>query len=203
MVHQRRSRIGSTLSSRRRDENDDMASKATRAHKPPKKANVSTPAPRPRTSAQASSRLRKLGPNTLPPPRLLPVRRRILGAVRDPLVLVLLGAVVLTSVTGDVADTIVIALVIVVNTTLAVRQEVSADHAVSALARLVAPVVRVLRDDREVSRPVADLVPGDLIVLAEGDLVPTDCLHVGGASLQVDEACVDRRVHAAEQVDHR
>ena len=186
MVHQRRSRIGSTLSSRRRSENDDMASKATRAHKPPKKANVSTPAPRPLTSAQASSGLRKVGPNTLPPPRLLPVWRRILGAVRDPLVLVLLGAVVLTSVTGDVADTIVIALVIVVNTTLAVRQEVSADHAVSALARLVAPVVRVLRDDREVSRPVADLVPGDLTVLAEGDLVPAHCLLVGGGSLQVD-----------------
>ena len=110
--------------------------------------------------------------------------------MRDPLVLVLLAAIVLTVLTGDVADTIVIALVIVVNTTLAVRQEISADRAVSALARLVAPVVRVLRDDREVSAPVADLVPGDLIVLAEGDLVPADSLLVGGASLQVDESAL-------------
>jgi P-type Ca2+ transporter type 2C len=151
---------------------------------------VSAPAPRPLTSAQASQRLQQIGPNTLPQPRTTPLWRRILGAVRDPLVLVLLGAVVLTTLTRDVADTIVIALVIVVNTTLAVRQEISADRAVSALASLVAPVVRVLRDDREVSRHVADLVPGDLIVLAEGDLVPADAMLVGGASLQVDESAL-------------
>jgi len=151
---------------------------------------VSAPAPRPLTSAQASQRLQQVGPNTLPQTRTIPLWQRILGAVRDPLVLVLLGAVVLTTLTRDVADTIVIALVIVVNTTLAVRQEIAADHAVSALARLVAPVVRVLRDDREVSRPVADLVPGDLIVLAEGDLVPADAMLVGGASLQVDESAL-------------
>ena len=156
----------------------------------PREASVSTPAPRPLTSAQASHRLQQFGPNTLPQPRLLPLWRRILRAVRDPLVLVLLAAIVLTSLTGDVADTIVIAVVIVVNTTLAVRQEISADQAVSALARLVAPVVRVLRDDREVSRPVAELVPGDLIVLAEGDLVPADSRLVGGASLQVDESAL-------------
>jgi P-type Ca2+ transporter type 2C len=120
----------------------------------------------------------------------MPLRRRILRAVRDPLVIVLLAAIVLTTLTRDVADTIVIALVIVVNTTLAVRQELSADRAVSALAQLVSPVVRVLRDDREVSALVSDLVPGDLIVLAEGDLVPADCQLVDGASLQVDESAL-------------
>ena len=104
--------------------------------------------------------------------------------------LVLLAAVVPTSVTRDVADTMVIALVIAVNTTLAVCQEIGADRAVAALARLVAPVVRVLCDDREVSRAVAGLLPEDLIVLAEGDLLPADSLLVGGASLQVHESAV-------------
>jgi Ca2+-transporting ATPase len=151
---------------------------------------VSTPAPQPLSSDQAADRLQLHGPNTLPQGRSLPLWRRIVRAVRDPLVLVLLGAIVLTSLTADVADTIVIALVIAVNTTLAVRQEISADRAVSALAALVAPVARVLRDDREVSLPVADLVPGDLIVLAEGDLVPADSRLVGGASLQVDESAL-------------
>jgi len=105
-------------------------------------------------------------------------------------VLVLLAAVVPTSVTRDVADTMVIALVIAVNTTLAVCQEIGADRAVAALARLVAPVVRVLCDDREVSRAVAVLLPEDLIVLAEGDLLPADSLPVGGASLQVHESAL-------------
>jgi P-type Ca2+ transporter type 2C len=105
-------------------------------------------------------------------------------------VLVLLGAIAMTLLTRDIADTIVIALVIVVNTTLAVRQEIRADQAVSALGRLVAPVIRLIRDDEEVSRPAAELVPGDLVVVAEGDLVPADSLLVGGASLQVDESAL-------------
>ena len=142
------------------------------------------------TSIEASDRLQLVGPNTLPQPCGLPLWQKVLRAVRDPLVLVLLCAIALTLLTRDSTDTIVIALVIVVNTTLAVRQEISADHAVSALGALVAPVVRVLRDGREVSRPVAELVPGDLVVLAEGDLVPADSLLVGGASLQVDESAL-------------
>lgn len=142
------------------------------------------------TADEALRRLGLFGPNTLPPARGLPVWRKILRAVRDPLVLVLLGAIAMTLLTKDIADTIVIALVIVVNTTLAVRQEIRADQAVSALGRLVAPVIRLIRDDEEVSRPVAELVPGDLVVLAEGDLVPADSLLVGGASLQVDESAL-------------
>ena len=138
----------------------------------------STPAPS-LTSIEASDRLQLVGPNTLPQPCGLPLWQRVLRAVRDPLVLVLLCAIALTILTRDSTDTIVIALVIVVNTTLAVRQEISADRAVSALGALVAPVVRVLRDGREVSRPVTELVPGDLVVLAEGDLVPADSLLVG------------------------
>ena len=125
----------------------------------------------------------------------------VLGAASDPLVLVPLAAVVPTSVTRNVTDTMVIALVIAVNTTLAVPQEIGADRAVAALARLVAPVVRMLCDDGEVSRAVAGLLPEDLIVLAEGDLLPADSLLVGGASLQVDESA-DWGVHASGQVTH-
>ena len=151
---------------------------------------MSTRTPRPQTSAQASQHLQQLGPNTLPQSRTVPPWQMVMGAVSDPLVLVPLVAVVPTSVTRNVTDTMVIALVIAVNTTLAVPQEIGADRAVAALARLVAPVVRVLCDDREVSRAVAGLLPEDLIVLAEGDLLPADSLLVGGASLQVDESAL-------------
>ena len=85
---------------------------------------------------------------------------RVVRALRDPLVIVLLGALVLTLVTADFTDAAVIALVVLVNTTLAVRQEVSADRAVRALSSLVSPSARVTRDGREQSVPVADLVPG-------------------------------------------
>jgi magnesium-transporting ATPase (P-type) len=95
---------------------------------------VSTQTPRPQTSAQASQHLQnlqELGPNTLPQSRTVPPWQMVLGAVNDPLVLVPLAAVVPTSVARNVTDTMVIALVIAVNTTLAVPQEIGADRAES------------------------------------------------------------------------
>ncbi|MEO5983307.1 MAG: cation-translocating P-type ATPase [Pedococcus sp.] len=128
------------------------------------------------------------GSNTLPSAPPPPVMARVVRALRDPLVIVLLGALVLTLVTADFTDAAVIALVVLVNTTLAVRQEVSADRAVRALSSLVSPSARVTRDGREQSVPVADLVPGDLVHLRQGDLVPADGLLVEGPSLTVDES---------------
>src|SRR5436309_9569441 len=85
------------------------------------------------SSAQVASRLAADGPNLLPAPRPVPLWRRIMSQLRDPLVLVLLAAAVLTTATGDWTDATVIILVIVVNTTAGVIQEVKADHAISAL----------------------------------------------------------------------
>src|SRR6478609_6078389 len=83
--------------------------------------------------------------------------------LRDPLVEVLLAACVLTLATRDLADAVVIALVVIVNTTVGVTQELKADKAMTALASATAPVVRVRRSGREQSVPAADLVPGDLV----------------------------------------
>jgi Cation transporter/ATPase, N-terminus len=109
---------------------------------------VSTQTPRPQTSAQASQHLQnlqQLGTNTLPQSRTVPPWQMVLGAVNDPLVLVPLAAVVPTSVARNVTDTMVIALVIAVNTTLAVPQEIGADRAVSGR---VAVQHRKVRDTR-------------------------------------------------------
>lgn len=110
--------------------------------------------------------------------------------LRDPLIVVLLAACLLTIVTRDVADAVVIALVIVFNTTVGVVQEVKADRAITALARLAAPTVRVRRDAHEMSVPAADLVPGDVVLLGEGDVVPADCEVCEASSLLVDESAL-------------
>jgi Ca2+-transporting ATPase len=69
---------------------------------------------------------------------------------------------------GDFTDAAVIAMVIVVNTTVGVIQEVKADRAVTALASLSAPRARVIRDGQQQEIAAADVVPGDALVLAEG-----------------------------------
>jgi Ca2+-transporting ATPase len=105
-------------------------------------------------------------------------------------VLVLLVALVLTAATRDFADGAVIALVVVVNSVIGLRQELRADRSVRELSRLVAPLAWAVREGRPVQVPAAALVPGDVVLLRQGDLVPADALLIEGAAVQVDESTV-------------
>lgn len=142
------------------------------------------------TAADAAERLREQGPNL--PPRARPRRLlgRILDQLRDPMILLLLGAFVVIVALGDVADASIIAAVVVLNTTIGVVQEVRAANALAALDRMAAPWATVLRDG-ELSRiPAPDVVTGDLIRLEAGDVVPADGELVEAAGLQVDESAM-------------
>jgi len=126
------------------------------------------------SSAEAAVRLRRDGPNSLPAARRAPLWSLIAGQLRDPLILVLIVAAGLTLATGDWTDASVILFVIVVNTTVGVVQEVKAERAIAALSELTAPDARVLRDGEQRQLPAAEVVVGDVLVLAEGDIVPAD-----------------------------
>ena len=136
----------------------------------------------------AASRLAAEGPNIVAQRRRVPWWLRVAAQLRDPLILVLIGAAVLTLATGDLSDAAVILVVIVVNTAVGVGQEARADRAVAALSELAAPAARVVRDGTEREIPAADVVTGDLLVLAEGDIVPADAQVIESAALLVDES---------------
>lgn len=140
------------------------------------------------SSAQAAARLERDGPNLLPGKPPVPLWRRVAAQLRDPLIVVLLVAAALTVATGDWTDTAVIVLVIVVNTSVGVAQEVRADRAITALSQLTAPLARVVRDGSQTETPAAEIVVGDLLVLAEGDVVVADARVVESAALLVDES---------------
>ncbi|HEX5189158.1 MAG TPA: HAD-IC family P-type ATPase, partial [Streptosporangiaceae bacterium] len=142
------------------------------------------------TSAEAASRLRRYGPNELPRARPTPLWRLVASQLRDPLMLVLLVAAALTLGTGDWTDASVIVLVIVVNTSVGVVQEVKAGQAITALSELTAPDARVLRDGEQRQIRAAEVVPGDVLVLAEGDIVPADARLAEAAALLVDESAL-------------
>ncbi|WP_240196926.1 cation-translocating P-type ATPase [Nonomuraea lactucae] len=137
---------------------------------------------------EAAVRLERDGPNLLPQKPPVPLWRRIAAQLRDPLIIVLLVAVALTIATGDWTDTAVIMLVIIVNTSVGVVQEVRADRAITALSQLTAPRARVIRDGSQTEIPAADVVVGDLLVLAEGDIIVADATVVESAALLVDES---------------
>lgn len=140
------------------------------------------------TDTEAAARLTRGGRNVLPEPPVPGLPRRVLRSLRDPLVLVLLTALALTMATGDWSDAAVIALVILVNSSIGVRQEVQADRAVRALSAMVATRAWVVRSGRPARVPVDEVVSGDLLRLRQGDLVPADAVLVEGVGLQVDES---------------
>ncbi|MFF1444293.1 cation-translocating P-type ATPase [Streptomyces sp. NPDC058295] len=142
------------------------------------------------TEDQAARRLAECGPNELDAQRRIPLRSRIGAQLRDPMILILLAAVVLTVATGDHADAVVIALVIVANTAVGVAQEVRADNAVAALSAMTAPTARVLRGGTECEVASAAVVPGDALVLGEGDIVPADASLAESSALLVDESAL-------------
>jgi P-type Ca2+ transporter type 2C len=140
------------------------------------------------SSAEAAVRLERDGANVLPQRPPVRLWQRLASQLRDPLIVVLLVAAALTIGTGDWTDMAVILLVIVVNTSVGVSQEVRADHAITALSQLTTQAARVVRDGVQRRLPAAEVVVGDLLVLTEGDIVPSDATLVEAAALMVDES---------------
>ena len=106
------------------------------------------------------------------------------------MVALLLAAGLVTTWTGDIPDTVIIALVVVLNTALGVVQEWRAQRAVEALDQLAAPWAHVVRDGRTVRVPAASVVPGDLLVLEAGDVVAADGDLVEAHSVQLEESAL-------------
>ena len=142
---------------------------------------------------EARERLRSAGPNELTPPGRPGLLRRVLGQLKDPMVLVLLGAagVSLAASRGrDWLDGAIILVIVVVNGILSITQEDQAHRALEELRRMSAPMARVLREGREERIPAAEVVPGDILHLEAGDQVPADGRLLSCAGLQADESAM-------------
>lgn len=139
---------------------------------------------------EAARRLMTVGRNAIPPKPPTRVAVLVVRALREPLILVLLAAVLLTIVTGDLTDTAVIGLVVVVNTFIGVREQRRAEADIQALHDLVPQQAAVLRAEGERTVPVETVVPGDLVRLRAGDRVSADAVLVRGVDLRVDESVV-------------
>lgn len=140
------------------------------------------------TSARAQELLDEVGPNRLPDPPRVSVVRRAGVQLRDPMILLLLAAAVLTSFLRDWSNTVIISAVVVFNTVAGVVQELRAERAMASLRRLVSPVAQVWRDQALVTLPSELVVPGDVVVLTAGDVVAADGDIVEARELQLNEA---------------
>ena len=145
------------------------------------------------TGQQARERLETHGPNALEGAKKESLVKRFLGQMKDPMILVLLAAAVLSLIsTGgeDWVEAVIILVIVVVNACISISQEDSAEKALEALQKMSAPLAKVFRDGEMTRLETAQLVPGDIIVLEAGDLVPADARILACANLKADESAM-------------
>lgn len=150
------------------------------------------PGPRPwsrgLTRAEASERYEKFGPNDVLAERARPLWRAVVDRFSNPLILILLFASALSAWTGDVLSFAIIVAIVLLSVVLDVVQQRRAENAVDALRRSVGLKATVVRDGTEAELPVERLVPGDVVRLSAGDIVPADCRLLEAASLYVNQS---------------
>jgi Ca2+-transporting ATPase len=140
------------------------------------------------SGAEAEARLVRFGPNRLPRARRAAFAAIALRQFADPLVGLLVGAVLVSALIGERIEAAAIAAIVVLNALLGFVQEARAERAVLALREVLEQRASVVRDGRERELGVDRLVPGDLVVLREGERVPADARLVTAAGLAVDES---------------
>ncbi len=107
---------------------------------------------------------------------------------KDFMILVLLGAAVISAYLGEVADAIAISAIVILNGALGFIQEYRTERSLQALHRLAAPTAKVLRDGKVLTIPARDIVPGDIALLESGDRVPADGNLLMAENLKIDES---------------
>ncbi len=149
------------------------------------------------SAQEAASRLAQNGPNELRAAPRVPAWRRVLAQFQHPLIYLLLAAVAIALLAwwvegrvGWPVDAIVIAAVVLLNGVIGHVQEAKAQNAVAALAKMTAATAGVLRDSKPQRVPSAELVCGDVLVLAEGDAVGADARLLQATTLRVQEAAL-------------
>ncbi len=144
---------------------------------------------------EAASRLEKNGKNKLEEGKKKTLFQRLIAQIADPMVLVLIGAAVVSGITAVIekespTDVFIILAVVVLNTVLGVLQESKAEKAIDALKEMAAATSKVIRDGKHLVVKSEDLVVGDIVLLEAGDAVPADGRILESASLKIEEAAL-------------
>ncbi len=142
------------------------------------------------TEVEVERRQAAHGPNEIaaePPPSRLAIA---LEQVRDPMSLMLIAVAAVSFVIGEASTGLLVAALVVINVVLGTSQELKARASVDALARMQTPQARIRRGGTLKAVPATTLVPGDIVELEAGDLVPADGRLVRSATLETQEAAL-------------
>ena len=151
------------------------------------------------SQAQATERLARHGPNAIVAARTPGPLRLFARQFTDVLVLILLAAALIAGLIGDLADTLVILFIVLLDAVVGFVQEYRAERAVAALKQLGTPDASVLRDAQRRQIATSELVPGDVVLLEAGNLIPADLRWIETHGLITEEAALTGESHGSEK----
>lgn len=148
---------------------------------------------------QAKQRLQKYGENRLKEKKDAGIIGMFLQQLNDPLIYILMAAIAISLFLKERGEAFIIALVVVLNATVGVIQEGKAKRAIDTLKKLTSPKALVRRDGREIEIPAGELVPGDVVYLEAGRVVPADIRLTEVINLKLEEAALTGESLPAEK----
>lgn len=152
-------------------------------------------------SSQVEAKLEKFGKNKLDEGKKKSVIVKFLEQLKDPMVIVLIAAAVISGLASELADAIIIMVVVVLNSILGVVQEGKAEKAIEALQKISSPYSKVRRNGKVMQIKSEEIVPGDIVLLEAGDSVPADMRIIEASSLKIEEASLTGESVPTEKTD--
>lgn len=153
------------------------------------------------SAQEVQRRLQQFGSNHITEVKIRPWWRILFNQFKDVMILVLLAAALVSGVIGDLVDTITILVIVILNAVIGMVQEMRAEQAMAALRELATPETHVLRDGEWVLISSLELVPGDVVQLEAGSIIPADLRMTKGSDVEVDESSLTgESVGVAKQI---
>jgi P-type Ca2+ transporter type 2C len=142
------------------------------------------------SSSEAASRLAAYGPNALREKGKRTPFVMFLDQFKDFMIIVLIISAIVSGVIGDAVDTVAIIVIVLLNAVVGFVQEYRAERAMAALKKMASPTAEVMRDGGPLMIPASGLVPGDIVVLEDGRIIPADLRLLETVRMKVEEAAL-------------
>lgn len=137
---------------------------------------------------EVEKRLNEYGYNEFKEKKTKSTFQRFIEQFKDFLVIILIIAAVISGALGEIADSVIILIVVLLNAFLGVIQENKAEESLKALKKMAAPIANVIRNGVSIEIPARELVPGDIVVLEAGKYIPADLRLIEAANLKIEES---------------
>jgi Ca2+-transporting ATPase len=152
------------------------------------------------SAADADKKLLEVGPNELKEGKKKSIAGMLLSQFKDVMILILLGAAIISGIIGEPTDTIVILVIVLLNAVVGFFQEYRAEKAMQALKQMAVTQARVMRNGIITWLPATVLVPGDVVLLEAGNAVPADVRIIESINLKIEEAALTGESQATDKI---